>query len=91
VIDFETRPGRIIHSLAARQGMTLSKLADRLMISRHDTTKLLNGNYPINKHLAERLDILFSHFDHNGCYVYGVDFWLDIEESYRKNLQIRGG
>ena len=85
MIDFETRPGRIIHSLAARQGMALSKLADRLMISQHETSELLNGNYPINRNIAERLDILFSHFDHNGCYVYDVDFWLTIEANYRKN------
>jgi plasmid maintenance system antidote protein VapI len=82
--EYETPPGALIHSLAARQGMTLTKLAERLMISDHDTAKLLNGNYSINKHLAERLDILFSHFDHEGHYVYDVEFWLEMEAGYRK-------
>lgn len=75
-------PGATIADLLEMRGMTLSRLAKDLKMSRDVATQLLEGKVALTPELAERLERLLGP---------PAEYWMTHEMNYRESLRRKWG
>lgn len=72
-------PGETLKEQIKDRGIDLQHLAEHLKMSSEQLNHLLDGNTSLSRKIAVQLESIFD---------ISVDFWLCLEENYRKTLEL---